>query len=309
MPPLIRPPRLRRSDTIGIAALSGPVEPERLTAGAAALERRGYRVRMAANALSRRGFLAGSDPERAEGYRELLRDPEVSAILFARGGYGASRVLGLIPPEEIAARPLIHLGGSDLTSFFGHILRHVGLTCFYGPMPAVSMARPDDEGHLDWEGVVSGGVPPAHDFAPRDVLAPGMGEGPLVGGCLSLLASMAGTPEAVLGRGAVLFWEDVGEETYRLDRMLTQLERSGTLDGLQAMLIGSISPGARGGGESPEVVAAWLEDRFRGARYPVVRGFPAGHLPRTRTLPLGVPVRLDIGADGGRLEFLDSGVA
>jgi len=75
------------------------------------------------------------------------------------------------------------------------------------------------------------------------------------------------------------------------------------------MLIGSISPGARGGGESPEVVAAWLEDRFRGAPYPVVRGFPAGHLPRTRTLPLGVPVRLDIGADGGRLEFLDSGVA
>jgi muramoyltetrapeptide carboxypeptidase len=89
--------------------------------------------------------------------------------------------------------------------------------------------------------------------------------------------------------------------------MLTQLERSGTLDRLQAMVIGSISPGARGGGETPEAVAAWLTDRFTGAPFPVVRGFPAGHLRRPRTLPLGVPVRVD--GERGTIEFRSAGVA
>ncbi len=303
-PSLILPPRLKPGATIGIAAISGPVEEERLRGGIAALERRGYRVALAGNVLARRGFLAGSDDERAAGYRELVRDPEVDAIFFARGGYGASRILGLLAPEEIAARPIIHLGGSDLTALFAYLLTHARLASFYGPMPAVSMA--EEEG-LDWEAVLAGAVPEPHAFPEGDVLAAGSGEGPLVGGCLSLLASLAGTPEAIDGREAVLFWEDLGEETYRLDRMLTQLERSGTFDRLQAMVIGSISAGARGGGESPEAVAAWLEDRFAGAPFPVVRGFPAGHLRRPRTLALGAPVRVD--ADRARLEFIGPGVA
>ena len=308
--PLIRPPRLRPGATIGVAAVSGPVVEERLRRGVAALEGRGYRVRLASNALARRGFLAGSDEERARGYVELLADPSVDAIFFARGGYGSSRILSRVPADAVAARPRIHLGGSDLTALFAYLQSRVGLAGFYGPMPAVEMAVDAGDG-LDWESVLGGDVPAAHEFAPADVLAGGTGEGPLRGGCLSLLASLAGTPEAIDARGAVLFWEDVGEETYRLDRMLTQLERSGTLDGLHAMLIGSISPGARGGGESAEAVATWLEDRFRGAPYPVVRGFPAGHLARPRTLPLGVAVRIHANAggdSGGRLEFLDSGV-
>jgi muramoyltetrapeptide carboxypeptidase len=303
---LLRPPRLRPGATIGIAAISGPVAEARLRRGVEALERRGYRVRLASNALAESGFLAGSDEARASGYRELLEDPDVGAIFFARGGYGAVRVLGRLPAERIAARPLIHMGGSDLTAFSAYLRARTGLVSFYGPMPAVEMAGEETDA-LDWEEVLSGAVPPPHAFEPSDVLAGGRGEGPLVGGCLSLIASLQGTPEAIDARGAVLFWEDVGEETYRLDRMLTQLERSGTLDRLQAMLIGSISPGARGGGESPEAVATWLEDRFRGAPFPIVRGIPAGHLSRPRTLPLGTAVRLD--TEAGRLEFLEAGVA
>jgi muramoyltetrapeptide carboxypeptidase len=302
--PLVLPPRLEPGATIGIAAVSGPVDPDRLAAGVAALERRGYRVVLAANTRARRGFLAGSDRERVDGYRELLRNPDVGAIFFARGGYGASRILADLSPEDIAARPLIHLGGSDLTALFAYILATARQAAFYGPMPAVSMA--EEEG-LDWEAVLSGAVPAPHVFADGEVLTEGVGEGPLVGGCLSLVASLAGTPEAIDARDAVFFWEDVGEETYRLDRMLTQLERSGTLDRLQAMVIGSISPGARGGGESPEAVDAWLADRFAGAPFPVARGFPAGHRRGSRTLPLGVPVRLD--TERRTLEFLGPGVA
>ena len=298
----IRPPRLRPGATIGIAALSGPVEPERLAAGVFRLEKRGYRVVTAGNVAARQGFLAGSDSERANGYRELLANPSIDAIFFARGGYGSSRVLRYLDPTAIRARPLIHLGGSDLTAFFGFVAAQAGLVTMYGPMVAVSM---DQEG-LDWESVLGGNAPAAHRFAESDLLAPGTGSGPLVGGCLSLLASMAGTPEAVSGDGAVLFWEDVAEPLYRLDRMLTQLERSGTFDRLQAMLIGSISTGARGGGGSPEALSAWLRERFAGAPFPVASGFPAGHRLDTRTLPLGTSVRLD--ADSGVLEFDGPGV-
>ncbi len=304
MTPLRRPPRLSPGATIGVAAISGPVDPVRLDAGVAELERRGYRVVLASNAGARRGFLAGSDAERAAGYMELVRDPAIDAIFFARGGYGASRTLSLLDAETIAARPRIHLGGSDLTALFAYLANRCRLASFYGPMVAVAMAS--GEQGLDWEPVLAGRPPEAWRFGEEQVLAGGAGSGPLVGGCLSLVASLCGTPEAPDGRGAVLFWEDVGEDTYRLDRMLTQLERSGTLDGLQAMVIGSISPGARGG-ESPAAVAVWMRDYFAGAPFPVVTGFPAGHIPGSRTLPLGLPVRLDAGR--GLLEFEGPAVA
>ncbi len=298
----IRPPRLRPGATIGVAAVSGPVDPDRLAAGVRALEGRGYRVVLADNVLARRDFLAGTDGERAAGYRRLLADPGVDAIFFARGGYGASRILRYLDAAELRVRPRIHLGGSDVTALFAYLGR-AGLVAMYGPMVAVSLEDPG----LDWEAVLQGEVPASHAFGPDDVLSGGSGAGPLVGGCLSLLASLAGTPEAISGAGAVLFWEDVAEPAYRLDRMLTQLERSGTLDRLQAMLIGSISTGAQGGGDSSEALSAWLRDRFAGAPFPVVKGFPAGHLRETRTLPLGARVRLD--ADRGVLEFDGPAVA
>jgi muramoyltetrapeptide carboxypeptidase len=243
------------------------------------------------------GLFAGSDAERAAGYRELLTAPEVRAILFARGGYGAARVLPHLDASEIAANPKPHLGGSDLTALFALFAR-IPAAAFYGPMVAVEMTEPEE---LDWIRVLSGEVPATHEFAPENVISPGRGAGPVVGGCLSLVASLCGTSEAISGAGKLLFWEDIGEENYRLDRMLTQLERSGTFDGLQAMFIGSISPGVRGG-ESPEAVAAWLHDYFSGAPFPVVCGFPAGHLARTRTIPLGGRVRVD--ASKGLLEFV-----
>jgi muramoyltetrapeptide carboxypeptidase len=298
----VRPPRLKRGDTIGIAAVSRPVKADKLAAGIAVLEARGYRVVCAPNIRARTPLFAGTDAERAEGYRALLRDPAVDAIFFATGGYGAGRLLDRLDPAEILERPRIHLGGSDLTALFAWAAAHAALTTFYGPMAAMAIGI---EAGLDWEHVLSGGTPAPHPVPEADVLAPGAAEGPLVGGCLSLLAALAGTPERIDARGAVLFWEDVGEKVYRLDRMLTQLERSGTFDGLQAMIIGSITPGAVGG-ESPEFVAEWLSDRFRGAPFPVVCGYPAGHVAGNRTLPLGQPVRVD--ADRRVVEFLQPAV-
>lgn len=296
MPTLIRPPRLKAGDTIGIAAISGAVDSSRLDAGIARLRGRGYRVVEAANLRRTDGMFAGSDAERAEGYRALLRDPAVDAIFFARGGYGASRVLGRLEAAEVAVNRKIHMGGSDLTALFA-FLRRAGLGAFYGPMVAVEIAEQDG---LDWECVLSGEQPSDHAFAEADVIAPGSGAGDLRGGCLSLVASLCGTPEAIGADGGVLFWEDIGEEIYRLDRMLTQLERSGTFDRIQAMIIGSVV--SRDRTEHPGNVREYLRFRFRGSPFPVAAGFPAGHLRRPRTLPLGLGVRVTLDATP-RLSF------
>jgi muramoyltetrapeptide carboxypeptidase len=301
---LLKPPRLTPGATIGVANVSGPVDEGRLDAGLGVLRSKGYRVVEASNLRRRDGFLAGTDAERAAGYRALVLDPAVDAIFFARGGYGASRVLPLLDSDEIRSNPKIHLGGSDLTALFAFAAKRASLATGYGPMVAVQIAGTSE---LDWERVLSGERPESAAVDADDVVAPGIGEGALVGGCLSLLASLCGTPDAVDGRGAVLFWEDVGEEAYRLDRMLTQLERSGTFDGLQAMVIGSIAPGRREGAESSEEVRSWLMRRFAGAPFPVAAGFPAGHLAATRTLPLGARVRVDL--ERGAIDFLESAVA
>ncbi len=294
MAQLIRPPALKPGATIGVAAISGPVYGGKLDLdlGIARLRARGYRVVEASNLRKRGSLFAGTDEERAKGYLELVRSPDVDAIFFARGGYGAVRVLSRLDAAEVRARPKIHLGGSDLTALFSWLHRQAGLVAFYGPMVAVEM--PSEDG-LDWEGVLSGSLLPSHRFAPEDVLTPGLAEGPIVGGCLSLLASLAGTPEAVVGDGAILLWEDVGEPAYRLDRMITQLEQAGTFDKLKGMVIGSVAPSST---EGPDTVRGWLADRFRGAPFPVGINLQVGHLPHPRTLPLGPAVRLALDLEG-----------
>ena len=280
---------MRPGATIGVAAVSGPVDEGRLDHGLAYLRGRGYEIREASNLRFRNGFLAGTDAERAHGYRELVCDPRVDAIFFARGGYGSSRILAHLDAEELKANAKIHLGGSDLTALFAFVQRCAGLVTFYGPMVAVEMAG--GGAALDGEEVLCGDLPAPHAIAPKDVLTGGRAEGPLVGGCLSILASLCGTPEEIRGEGAILFWEDIGEDTYRLDRMLTQLERSGAFDGLRGMVIGSVVP--RRDRENAAAVRAYLRERFAGAAFPVGMGLACGHLESPRTLPLGAPAVLD----------------
>ena len=171
---MILPPRLEPGATIGIAALSGPVDPARLDAGIARLRALGYRVVEAPNVRRIEGLFAGSDADRANGYRALLADPEVRAIFFARGGYGATRILPLLSEREIASHPKIHLGASDLTALFA-LMSLADVPAFYGPMVAVELAEEDG---LDWRGVLSGAPVAEHVFDERDVLVPGRARGP-----------------------------------------------------------------------------------------------------------------------------------
>jgi muramoyltetrapeptide carboxypeptidase len=307
-PAPLKPPKLRPGATIGIAALSGRVNAERLDAGIAYLRSRGYAIVEAENLRRSEGDFAGTDRQRADGYRKLLRDPAIAAILFARGGWGASRTLLHLDPAEIASHPKIHMGGSDLASFFAFARRRTGLICFHGPMVAVDFAAspPDPETAQSWEPLLSG-AEPEYRLDPSDIVRPGKGSGPLVGGCLSILVSIEGTPDSVDTEGAVLFWEDVHEEIYRLDRMLTQLRRAGKLDGLAGVIIGLLEQIEHNGKRDEESLSSLLRDHFGRAPYPVVRNWPSGHGRRNRALALGVRVSLD--AEAGRMAFAEPGVA
>src|SRR5262249_55985462 len=155
----LKPRRLGRGATIGVAAVSGPVVAEKLDAGISALKARGYQIVEAPNSRRRAGLFAGSDEDRFRGYRDLLTHPEGDAIFFARGGYGSVRILSGLDPEEVRRHAKIHLGASDLTALFSFLRLSTHLVTFYGPMVAVEIGNSRE---LDWEAVLSGMTPEAH---------------------------------------------------------------------------------------------------------------------------------------------------
>jgi muramoyltetrapeptide carboxypeptidase len=285
--------RLRPGDAVGVAALSGPVDPEELARGCATLEGMGYRVRLAANVGLRSGTLslAGSDAERLAGYRALLRDPDVAAILFARGGYGVTPLLPGLDPVELSAHPKIHCGFSDLTALAGRLLACCGIPSFHGPMVATDLARGLDPLSASFfPALLEGRGPMELPLPEADVLAPGDFEGRLVGGCLSLLAAGVGTPDEFPYDGSVLLIEDVGEEAYRIDRMLVTLRNAGRLAKLRGILIGSLSSVTFGGVEDAPRLRALLAERLTPLGIPVVSGVPTGHRGPNVTLPIGARV-------------------
>lgn len=288
--------RLRPGDIVGVSALSGPVDPEELARGCATLEGMGYRVRLAANVGLRCGTLslAGNDAQRLAGYRDLLLDPDVAAILFARGGYGVTPLLPLLDPADLAANPKIHCGFSDLTALAGRLLSRCGIPSFHGPMVATDLARGLDPLSASFfPAMLEGRGPKELPLPDADLLAPGDFEGRLVGGCLSLLAAAVGTPDEFPYEHAVLLFEDVGEEAYRIDRMLVTLRNAGRLAKLRGILIGSLSSVTFGGVEDAPGLRALLAERLAPLGIPVVAGVPTGHRGANATLPIGARVAWD----------------
>lgn len=296
--PLARlPPPSGPGDRVGIAALSGPIDPERLERGMAALERLGFVPVPADNLASRTpsGLFAGDDAARLAAFHRLAADPSLAAILFARGGHGMLRVLPGIDWELLARRPRAYMGFSDLTPFLLGVVARLGLVAFHGPMVAADLARglsPEDE--ESFLGALAGRYPASLPLA--SPLRAGSGEvaGPLLGGCLSLLAATLGTPWAADLSGALVFWEDVGEPPYRIDRMLTHLRLSGSLTAIAGMIVGHITLGSgetAGEGVDPDWRSV-VGEALAGDSWPLAWGLPSGHVAPNRALPLGLPARL-----------------
>lgn len=252
--------------------------------------------------VARTTFLAGTDARRIEELTEALNDPLVDAIVAARGGHGATRILEAIPLEAIAAANKLLVGFSDVTALHA-LWAQAGVRSLHGPMVA-TLGRASASLRSRWIAAVEGAIPPPLEV---DVLAGGGAEGPLLGGNLSVLAALAGTPYAPPLEGAILFLEDVNEAPYRLDRMLTTLRNAGWLSDLAGVALGAFtsSTADRDAASVREVLA----DRLGVLGIPVVSGVPSGHLDDNLELPLGAPVRIDAHSLRGTVTFLDSAVA
>lgn len=296
---LVRPPRLAAGARVAVVAPSGPVREERLAAGLDILRAWELDPVVAPHVLDRHAafpYLAGSDADRAADFQAAWCDPEVSAVLCARGGYGAQRMVDLLDWDALrAAGPKVLVGFSDITALHEAVAVRLGLVTLHGPMVSavdfLKNTRAQD--HLratlfEPESVMT-------ITSPGVALVPGRARGVTLGGCLSMLASELGTPHARPGAaGGLLMIEDVGEEAYRIDRILTQLLRSGWLDGVTGLVFGSWE------GCGPyALLRDVLTDRLGGLGIPVVEEFGFGHGEGALTIPLGVGAELD--ADAGTL--------
>jgi len=286
---LIRPRALPPSANIAVLAASGPSDRARIEQGAAAIERRGHRVVLAGNLDARfHGYLAGSDDERAEELNRFLRDPQFDAFFFARGGYGAMRILDRVDYAAIAANPRPVLGFSDVTALHQAMAARAGVAGMHGPMLNLDFREGLSSDIESWLWAVLGGEAPlTRAFAPDDIVCEGQAEGILFGGCLSLTTALTGTPYDFWIDGGVWFWEDVDEPVYRIDRMLTHLRLSGRIQNIRGVIIGSL----KNCGSDAEMLDLF-RDFFGPFAIPVVRNLPFGHQGNNLVMPIGASVRL-----------------
>jgi muramoyltetrapeptide carboxypeptidase LdcA involved in peptidoglycan recycling len=296
----IIPPPLRSGDTVAVVRTAGTIAPETLEPGIEVLRERGFRVMTDSGPRGGPSWLAGTDEERAKALVDAIKNPEVRAILCARGGSGSNRLFDHLPSNALADRPVWLVGASDITAL--HLWAQAqGVASVHGPMALRlpdHLANPDDSSVDDLLDLLA--HPKAPAFTGLIGHTPGRARGPLVGGNLSLLTAMIGQPllhrarglAPVDLRGAVLFIEEVGEPEYRIDRMLTSLF-AGARQHVAAVVIGTFER-CPGGAEQ---VTARVTELLKGTNVPIVSGVQAGHSRPNAPFVLGLPVVVD--ADAG----------
>lgn len=289
---VLKPPRLKTGDTIGVVAPASPVQRAVLLKGAHELEQAGYKVRLSPEIEARYRYLAGSHQQRIQEFQSMLDDSEVRAIFCARGGYGSGYLLDEVIPLSGAGAKII-LGSSDLTLLLLHFWKKYGWVTFYGPMVAQDLAHgPVAYDLASFNAALQGKAQWVAAQTAKSVRS-GSVEGLLLGGCLSLVVATLGTADEIQTEGAILLLEDVDTKPYQVDRMLLQLKRAGKFADVRGIIFGEM-PGCmqrpEQGYELSEVIAEVLAD-FSG---PIGYGLPFGHTAGgTLTLPLGVRARLE----------------
>lgn len=323
-PPPIYPAALRPGDTIAVVAPAGNLDPERIELARKRLSRMGFHVRIPRDLYRKRGYLAGSDEARAEELVAAFRDPAVQAIFPGTGGYGVTRILDRLDYDVIRANPKILFGFSDITGLHLAIGRKTGLITFHSPVLMYGLGSRENltdfsaeylwrpvlyKSYFDWAGAL---LEPGYTYyIPPDVarvrtLVGGKARGRLIGGNLSLVSALMGTPYEIETDGRVLFLEDVNEEPYRIDRFLSQLRLAGKFDRVAGVILGAFTGCETKKGSNSLSLAQVLNDYFADLPVPVIANFPAGHARQNAALPMNALVELD--ADTGQVRVLENPV-
>jgi len=305
--PLI-PPRLKKGDTIGIAATAGPIRNRKeVDDFQKVLHQLGYKTKLGKNVHGKVGYFSAKDEDRAEEFMELIQDEEVNGIFFIRGGWGCARVLDLINYDIIQQHPKVIMGFSDITALLNAIALHTGLVTFHGP-----------GGNSTWNSysvnyikrLLSDGESVSYENTEADLpiktYVSGKAEGVFFGGNLSVICGMVGSNYLPDWQDKILFLEDVGEEPYRIDRMLTQLKLAGVFDQISGLVLGNFRKCIPEEPDRSFTLEEVFEQHFTDAAFPVFYGAQIGHVRNKFTVPVGVRVTID--ADLGKIKMLEVGV-
>ena len=306
-PPHIKPRRLQRGELVGLISPASFISPEALREVVEFLTAAGFPVKVGNHALDKYGYLAGTDADRAADVQAMFADEEVRALLCLRGGWGCNRILPLLDYELIRRHPKILLGYSDITSLLLAIYARSSIITFHGPVGISTwnwfslnyVERLLVQGELlRWQNLSS---------HPVETITPGRARGRLLGGNLSVLAAMLGSPYLPSWQNTILFVEEVDEKTYRIDRMLTQLKLAGILEQLSGFIFAGCFDCPEEEDDEPtltlnQILAALIKPLGIPAWY----GSMLGHTKNKFTVPLGVEVEID--AEQGTILMLESAV-
>ncbi|WP_025129294.1 LD-carboxypeptidase [Pseudomonas sp. PH1b] len=288
-------PALAGEGVIGLIAPAGPAALDTEKAFQW-MRSRGYELRIFPGVGQQEGYLAGSDEVRLNDLHGAFADSEIDAIVCLRGGYGSPRLLDKIDFDLIRRNPKPFVGYSDITALHLAINRYAGFVSFHGPMlnaDLLGQKQPPTEASFFnlLRGQVRAGSLLPHPVAfPLTTVEPGIAQGPLLGGNLSMIASTLGTAFEINSDGSILFLEDINEPLYRIDRLLNHLRLAGKLDKLRGVLVGDVA------GVDFTALCGLLRQTFEPLKIPVLAGWRSGHCDPNLTLPIGALVRLDAGA-------------
>ncbi len=306
---MLRPKALKFGSRIGITATSGPAPAENVKLAKEWLESLGFEVELAPSCFASYGYLAGKDELRANNLNRMFADKYIDGIICLRGGYGATRILDKVDFDAIKANPKVFVGYSDITALHIAINQISGVVTFHGPTASPNIAEGlDDFSKKEFLRAIMDSKPMGHIPNPQNIrvqsLVGGKACGIIVGGNLSLICATLGTKYEIDTRGKILFIEDIGEEPYRIDRMLTQLASAGKLNDAAGFILGDWNDCESKIYDDSLGLIEVIEDIIVSFGKPTIFDLKAGHCKPEVTLPFGVNSLLD--ADGCRLIIKES---
>lgn len=301
---LLKPARLKRGDKVGLTAPAGIVfNEDDYIRMRRVLAEFGLRSVFGSNVRNRHGYLAGTDRERAQNLNEMFVDPEIDGIMAVRGGWGCARILPYLDFKAIARNPKVYCGFSDNTTLHHALMAYCGLVSFHGPNGASEWT---DLTKKSFRSVImSGEKVTYHSNSIVQTISPGKASGRLIGGNLTILATTLGTPYQPDFEGSILFVEDIGERTYKIDRMLAHLRLAGAMDKLAGFVFGKCTD--CGSGPQPTFsLRDVIDHHIKPLNIPAIFNADIGHEDDNFTVPMGIGAELD--ADRGTITLLESGV-
>jgi muramoyltetrapeptide carboxypeptidase len=289
------PPYLKKGDTIGITCCAGYMAAEKAQTCIEVLQQWGYRVMVGKTLGSNStNYFSGTDEERLDELQAMLDDDSIKAILFGRGGYGLGRIIDELDFKQFKKKPKWLIGYSDITVLHSHIHTNYKIATLHAPMAAAFNGEEFKNSYVQSIKTAIEGKKLKHESTVHAFNRKGEAVGELVGGNLTLLSHLVGTPSDIKTKGKILFIEDIGELLYKLDRMLYQLKRSGKLDKLAGLVVGGFTDVTDTERPLGKTAYELIRDIVKEYDYPVCYGFPVGHNKENFALKVGVGYKLKV---------------